>query len=422
MVHKSTRSLEINYEDDTFNKTTALFDTTFDSIDLIAISGNSGKTTVVNMLSMIFGSHNYTKSRIPALNTAIKGNEVESLRDYLNSFLRDGIRTIPVKIDSDPRKQNRLNNLSFDCGILTNIGISSDMEVNLDSINLLGEFFSRIPPNKPILLNIDEPFILKAVEGNKGIIPLSYGLNKKAVATASSIDASDTTSFTFCLQRAIITKSNKMVEPFEIPITLKLPGGHNIYNALAAITCGLYYDVSPERIKQALEAYIGSVRRFQKVYEGVFTVVDDCCNSPLDYKAAFESLNTIKYKELYIIASINSNEDRSTNAENLKAMSDWAKLSNAREIVLTGCLDNQSIDKIPIRGVNAFRRLIKDKNIPYRYFDALSDAVEFSINRIGQEDLLLMLGGIEMDHSSRTVARAIDNKFRENPESKGLLN
>jgi UDP-N-acetylmuramate-alanine ligase len=44
-------------------------------------------------------------------------------------------------------------------------------------------------------------------------------------------------------------------------------GKPRIYNALAAITCGLYYDLDISDIKESIESYKGSARHFQKIYE-----------------------------------------------------------------------------------------------------------------------------------------------------------
>jgi UDP-N-acetylmuramate--alanine ligase len=78
-----------------------------------------------------------------------------------------------------------------------------------------------------------------------------------------------------------------------VPVTLNLPGRHNVLNALAAVAVAHELEVAPEVMQRSLEAFQGIARRFQ-VQEcptpgGVLTLVDDYGHHPREIAATLEA-------------------------------------------------------------------------------------------------------------------------------------
>jgi UDP-N-acetylmuramate--alanine ligase len=75
-----------------------------------------------------------------------------------------------------------------------------------------------------------------------------------------------------------------------INFTMKLPGEHNVLNALAAIIVSRHAGVALEDIAEALKAFPGMKRRFEKVgtTAGV-TVIDDFAHNPVEIEAAIKT-------------------------------------------------------------------------------------------------------------------------------------
>jgi UDP-N-acetylmuramate--alanine ligase len=71
---------------------------------------------------------------------------------------------------------------------------------------------------------------------------------------------------------------------------MKLPGEHNVLNALAAIIVSRHAGVALEDIAEALKAFPGMKRRFEKVgtTAGV-TVIDDFAHNPVEIEAAIKT-------------------------------------------------------------------------------------------------------------------------------------
>ncbi|MCE7067719.1 UDP-N-acetylmuramate--L-alanine ligase [Dyadobacter sp. CY326] len=74
-------------------------------------------------------------------------------------------------------------------------------------------------------------------------------------------------------------------------IAMKIPGYHNIENAVAASAVALYVGVSEEKIKEALENYGGVKRRFEyQVEEEGHIYIDDYAHHPTEIEAFLSSV------------------------------------------------------------------------------------------------------------------------------------
>jgi UDP-N-acetylmuramate--alanine ligase len=145
-------------------------------------------------------------------------------------------------------------------------------------------FLQRLPFYGVAVLCIDDPGVREiAPRVAKTIV--TYGLSPEAQVRAVDIEArSGRMSF-----RAVCAANGSPA--IDLPVTLNLPGVHNVQNALAAIAVGLELGVAPERIAAALAGFKGVGRRFQQYGDvaleggGRFTVVDDYGHHPAEMAA-----------------------------------------------------------------------------------------------------------------------------------------
>ncbi len=74
-------------------------------------------------------------------------------------------------------------------------------------------------------------------------------------------------------------------------IRTQLVGDYNLPNVLMAVAVGQYFDVSPEKIKQAIESYTPSNSRSQLVKQGTNNIILDAYNAnPSSMRGAIENL------------------------------------------------------------------------------------------------------------------------------------
>jgi UDP-N-acetylmuramate--alanine ligase len=81
----------------------------------------------------------------------------------------------------------------------------------------------------------------------------------------------------------------------DFPVTLNLPGVHNVRNALAAIAVAAELELPDAPTVKALAAFTGVDRRFQRDGEhaalggGTFTLIDDYGHHPVEMAATLEA-------------------------------------------------------------------------------------------------------------------------------------
>jgi len=113
----------------------------------------------------------------------------------------------------------------------------------------------------------------------------TYGVNQEADVRAIDINQ-DGLRTHFTVLRA---------DSLPLPVTLNLPGWHNMLNALAAITIATTLGVADAAIIKSLDEFKGVGRRFQingdiPFKEGVLTLVDDYGHHPRELAATLEAL------------------------------------------------------------------------------------------------------------------------------------
>jgi len=127
-------------------------------------------------------------------------------------------------------------------------------------------------------------------------------------------------------------------------IAIRVPGHHNLLNALAAVGVGLELGVPFERIASALAEFTGAERRFQVIGKcaGV-TVVDDYGHHPTEIAAVIDAARASKPAR--IIAAFQPHRYSRTR----DLMTEFGPaLARADEIVLTGIY---AASEAPIAGV-----------------------------------------------------------------------
>jgi UDP-N-acetylmuramate--alanine ligase len=82
-------------------------------------------------------------------------------------------------------------------------------------------------------------------------------------------------------------------------VRLRMPGVHNVSNALAAIACGLKLDIGFRLIQEALEGFTGVQRRFQlKGEDAGVIVIDDYAHHPVEIQVTLAAAKGLGKKRI----------------------------------------------------------------------------------------------------------------------------
>ena len=247
----------------------------------VAICGTHGKTTVTSMTSLILRNANYKPTilvggNLPQINgnVEIGGTKyfVTEACEYMDSFLqlRPTIGVI-LNIDSD------------------HLDYFKDME---HIVRSFGTFVEQIPPHGIIIAFGDNPFVRSILKGHDNKI--TYGYSESNDFYAENIRFNENGYPVFEIWNA----GNRVAE-----LELKVPGEHNVLNAMAAFVTTSYLGVDAKTIASTLYDYSGTNRRFDYIgtTEKGVKVIDDYAHHPTEIKATLAAARNVKHNKLWLI-------------------------------------------------------------------------------------------------------------------------
>lgn len=186
----------------------------------IGILGSRGKSSVAE----IIGSELRKNGR----QVFIIGTKEESTSEFLK-LLYNEVDYAIIEISREDLLEGNINKIKFDIIIQTSLDEEEDV-----IIKQISNMLANIKEGGYFIFNSDS--IQKINFKCDNIYPVTYGLNGRTTVTASSIDDIEGLCFSYCLQRAIFTLSQTLVQPCEIPVQVK--GIHDdVGYYLAAYTC-----------------------------------------------------------------------------------------------------------------------------------------------------------------------------------------
>ena len=85
-------------------------------------------------------------------------------------------------------------------------------------------------------------------------------------------------------------------------LELSIPGKHNVYNALAAVSVADNAKIPFEGIKTAIESFKGAGRRFERLgeFDGI-TLVDDYAHHPTEIEATLSAAKKLNHKNIIAV-------------------------------------------------------------------------------------------------------------------------
>ncbi len=237
----------------------------------IAIAGTHGKTTTTSLVASILAEGGMDP-------TFVIGGRLNAAG--ANARLGSGDFLVAEADESDAS----FLFLSPVISIVTNID-ADHMETYGHDFGRLKQafvdFLQRLPFYGVAVLCADDANVREIMpQVTKQIV--SYGFDRSANVHAENVVALDGQMKFDCV------RVNGNVSRF--PVTLNLPGLHNVLNALAAIAVATEVGVSDAAIVKALGEFKGVGRRFQRygevaIDDGSFTLVDDYGHHPAEMKA-----------------------------------------------------------------------------------------------------------------------------------------
>lgn len=245
----------------------------------VCVSGTHGKTTTTSMLTHLMLASDLDPSaviggKLNAINGSGRAGNSETMVveacEFVDTFLH----------------------LSPDIALILNVD-ADHLEYFKTLDNIIASFrrFASLA-TKSVIYNGDDPNSIKAVDG----------LDKKLITFGDS-DSND------YYPRNIVWKNGAECS-FDLyyrgnmltGLEMKVPGKHNVINAVAACAAAIEAGADPDKLSEGLSAFTGVHRRFEILgkVNGI-TIADDYAHHPAELEVTLKAAKELNYKKVWAV-------------------------------------------------------------------------------------------------------------------------
>lgn len=340
----------------------------------VSVSGTHGKTTTTSMLAEIMLAYDCDPTiSVGGMLKTINGNLrvghsdyfVTEACEYTNSFL----------------------SLISNINVILNIREDHlDFFKDIDDIRHSFKMFAdKLDKNGILIINsgIDD---LSYFTSDLKCHCFTFGMNSQTSDFyPSNITYNQFACASFDIMTNVVNSGGMKPEP--IHITLKVPGEHNVLNAVATFATAFSIGIPAEYIVKGLNNYTGTDRRFQ--YKGQFngvTVIDDYAHHPDEIAATLTAARNYPHKQLWCVFQPH------TYTRTKALMDEFAKaLSLADNIVLADIYPARETDTLGISSETLKKKIeVLKKNV--YYFPSFDEIEKFLSRKCVNGDLLITMG------------------------------
>lgn len=326
----------------------------------VAVSGTHGKTTTTSMITQIL----LTGKKDP---TVVIGGKLP----FMGSSGRVGKSDIMVCEACE----------FVDTFLQLTPAISIILNIDADHLDYFGTLENVIKSfrqfanqtSQMLIINGDDANTRKAVDGLKKQI-VTFGFGEQNDYTASKVEMASGSHARF----EVAYHGEHLCH-----ITLRIPGKHNIYNALAAVAAAHQLQVEPTVIEESLDAFTGAGRRFEILGKpkGI-TIADDYAHHPAELEATLTAAKEMNFNRVWAVFQ------PFTYSRTAMLLDDFARvLALADRVVMTEIMGSREINTY-----NIYTKDLADKIPGSVWFNTFEEVADYVVARAEPGDLIITLG------------------------------
>ena len=334
--------------------------------EAIAIAGTHGKTTTTSMVTEIFlaADTDPTVSVGGILHTIggnirVGGPEyfVTEACEYTDSFLSFWPDTAVV------------------------LNVEEDHLDYFKDIHAIRRSFKRfidlVPERGIVVINGEIDRFRELAEEAKGrVVTFGSGRENDYSADAITYDSEARPSFDVYIRGESFGR-----------VSLGVEGGHNVYNALAAVAVAVEHGISMDAVRKGLLNFQGTDRRFQKkgVRDGV-TIIDDYAHHPSEIQATLRTAREYTDGRIWCVFQPH------TYSRTKAFLDEFAEaLSLADCVILTDIYPARETDTLGVSSADIADRL-KARGVSVWYLPTFEETEKFILKNCIQGELLITMG------------------------------
>jgi UDP-N-acetylmuramate--alanine ligase len=373
----------------------------------IAVAGTHGKTTTSSMITHVL-------LRCGRRPTFLVGGDLNDVGS--NAGVGDGAWLVAEADESD----GSLLFLRPEVAVVTNVELDhhANYRCLADVRDVFRRFVALLPPGGRLVAASAPGVGFLAGETEAGVV--WYGLEASGVAGAGAPSAPAPAAPPADLT-ARIDRVDDRGSAFTVfahgerlgSVELRVPGAHNVLNALAALASLAHAGVSFAEAAPELATFSGAARRFQEVgrRDGV-VVIDDYAHHPTEVAATLKAARAGSYRRIIAVFQPHLfSRTRYLQREFGRA------LALADEAVVTDVFPAREEPEPGVTGklvVDAY--LVERPGGPVFYLPRLGDVVAHLRARVRPGDLVLTIGAGDVVHAGERLLATL----ADSPEGAGV--
>lgn len=332
----------------------------------IAVSGTHGKTTTTSMIATILDN--------ASLNPTIL---LGGYLDEIGGNVKIGNREILLTEACEYKG----NILKFHPNTAVILNIEEDHLDYFKDINHIVDTFIQYSKNIDeqgnLVINVDDENACKIIENTRANV-ITIGINNKADFTAENI------SFTTDGYPRFMLRVNLSAI---YPVTLKVMGVHNIYNALASIAVADSLGIPMETIIRNLENFKGTHRRLElKGYLNGIKIIDDYAHHPTEIKASLKALRRSTKNKIWCIF-----QPHTYTRTKMLLNSFAASFGEADKVIIPDIYAAREKDNGLIHSTHLVEALIKN-GVDAEYISSFENIEKYILDHAKKGDIVVTMG------------------------------
>ncbi|MBR6027657.1 MAG: UDP-N-acetylmuramoyl-L-alanyl-D-glutamate--2,6-diaminopimelate ligase [Clostridia bacterium] len=373
------------------------------SMRLVGITGTKGKTTTSYMVKAICEKAGLKCGLIGTTGNMIGEERMEShlttpdpieLQSTLRKMADAGVQVVVMEVSAHAIDMHRLKGMEFEVGCYTNLSQDHlDYFGTMDAYFETKKRFFTSGMVRNAVINADDDTSERILRDLK-VPRLTYGISVNADLFARDIEIEESGWRFSTILQSVQT----------VPITLRLLGTFNVYNALAAAGCAMVLGIKEEDIRAGLESVKSVPGRVEQLDTHTpYRVVLDYSHSPDALRNILETLRVFTRGRLIALFGCGGDRDqgkRPIMGEIGGQLADYCILTS----------DNPRSED-PMKILSAIEKGIKPTGKPYVVIENRREAIRHALTMAKDGDVIVLAGkGHETYQEIAGVRHPFDEK------------
>jgi len=404
----------------------AYFGRPSERMTMIGVTATNGKTTTSYMANAILEHHGLRTGLIGTVVVKIDDTSIPAdlttpesldLQHYLHQMTERGVTHVTMEVSSAALETHRVETVDYDIVTLNNVS-----REHIDSHGSFERYWAAksslirdASERSHAVLNLDDAYSASLISETRAQV-ITFGVKSRDGHLACKELDLSTGRAKFKLQvlKPFRARDGSEVAEGEFEVALAVPGLHSVYNAMVAIAIALLNGVPVQTIQHTLRTFGGVERRFQFVYEGDYTIIDDHFANPGNINVTLETLRYMDFERLRLVYAIRGERGPTVNRENAEAIVEWLRRLEVDEIVATRSVSHVTDkDYVTDEEVRVFMETMTAAGVKVRLYDELPDAIADAISRAGRGDLMLLAGCQGMDPGAAIALEMLEDRKKQ---------